>query len=77
MVSNNNVGIVLTINLGGFIMGTRKNSEQNVRNITQNSSGTYSISLPKKFVKSLNWRQKQRVTVTKDGKKLIIEDWEE
>jgi hypothetical protein len=57
-------------------MGTRKANEQQIRNITTNSSGTYQISIPKQLIGELKWRQGQRVTVTKLGNKLIIEDWE-
>jgi antitoxin component of MazEF toxin-antitoxin module len=57
-------------------MGTRKANEQQIRNITTNSSGTYQISIPKQLLGELKWRQGQRVTVTKLGNKLIIEDWE-
>ncbi len=56
-------------------MGARKSSQQNVRNITQNSSGTYSISLPKALVKQLRWQKNQQVTVKKAGEQLIIVDW--
>ena len=58
-------------------MGARKASEQNVRNITKNSSGTYSVLLPKKVVKSLSWQTGQKVTVLKSGDKLTIQDWKE
>lgn len=58
-------------------MGTRKNGETQVRNLTQNSSGTYSISLPLKLVQELGWRQGQKVTVVKRGKGLVVEDWKE
>jgi hypothetical protein len=29
------------------------------------------------MVKALGWRERQKFTITKDGKKLIIEDWKE
>ena len=58
-------------------MGTRKAGEQEVRNITANSSGTYQISIPKQLISQLRWRQGQKVTVTKLGNKLIVEDWKE
>ena len=57
-------------------MGTRKASEQEIRNITQNSSGTYQITLPKQLVAELKWRQGQKVTVKRMGASLLIEDWE-
>ena len=56
-------------------MGARKAGEQNTRNLTQNSSGTYAVTLPKELVSQLNWRQGQKVVVNKVGDRLIIEDW--
>jgi bifunctional DNA-binding transcriptional regulator/antitoxin component of YhaV-PrlF toxin-antitoxin module len=58
-------------------MGTRKAGEQQIRNITTNSSGTYQISIPKQLVAELRWRSGQKVVVTKMGDKLLIEDWKE
>ncbi len=58
-------------------MGTRKAGEQQIRNITSNSSGTYQISIPKQLIAELKWRSGQKVTVTKVGDRLIVEDWKE
>lgn len=57
-------------------MGTRKATEQQVRNLTSNSTGTYSISLPKTLIQELHWQRGQRLVVSKQGKKLIIQDWQ-
>ena len=59
----------------GSEMGARKAGEQQVRNLTQNRTGTYSISLPIELIRALNWQQGQKVVVSKSGKKLVIEDW--
>lgn len=56
-------------------MGTRKAHEQHIRSITQNSSGTYSVSVPIALMRDLNWRKGQKVTFIRSGKRLIIEDW--
>jgi len=56
-------------------MGARREGQQSVRSITQNSTGTYSVSLPIAFVRKLKWRQGQKVTVERRGKDLIIKDW--
>lgn len=58
-----------------MVMGARKAGEQQVRNLTQNRTGTYSLSLPIELVRALGWRQGQKVVVSKSGKKLVIEDW--
>ncbi len=50
--------------------------DKSIRKIT--SSGTYSrvVSLPRKFLKILNWRSKQNVSIELDqkNKRLIIKD---
>lgn len=57
-------------------MGARKVSEQQIRNLTTNSTGTYSISLPLQLIHDLGWRRGQRLVVTKQGKKIVIQDWQ-
>lgn len=57
-------------------MGTRKASEQKVRNLTVNSTGTYSVSLPINLIQELRWQRGQRLVVSKQGKKLVIQDWQ-
>lgn len=57
-------------------MGARKIDEQQIRNLTQNTTGTYTVSLPIQLVKQLRWQRGQRLTVTRQGKKLIIQDWQ-
>ncbi len=56
-------------------MGTRRADQQSVRSITQNGTGTYSVSLPIGLVRKLKWRQGQKVVVERRGKDLIIKDW--
>lgn len=50
--------------------------EKNIRKIRQLSPYSYGISLPVDQLRALGWREKQKVTVTQEGDKLIIEDWE-
>lgn len=56
-------------------MGAKKLGQQQTRVITQNSSGTYAITLPLQVARELHWRKGQKVTVTRRGNKLIVEDW--
>jgi hypothetical protein len=56
-------------------MGARKAGEQQIRNLTQNRTGTYSVSLPIELVRSLKWQQGQKLIVSKNGKNLVIKDW--
>ncbi|MDP3880558.1 MAG: hypothetical protein Q8Q32_00020 [bacterium] len=56
-------------------MGRKKVENRNTRNL-QKSRGSYSISLPIDFIRSLGWQERQKLVVKKIGKKLQIEDWE-
>lgn len=38
---------------------------------------SYMVTLPKEMVKELGWRERQKVTIEKDGDQLVITDWEE
>lgn len=57
-------------------MGRRKTGKENIRNIQQ-SHGTYYVSIPVRMMRELDWQERQRVEVTRSGKKLIIKDYEE
>lgn len=56
-------------------MGNRRSGEQNVRNLTKNASGTYSVSLPIELIRQLGWQRGQQLVVVKKGEKLMIQDW--
>ncbi len=36
---------------------------------------TYSITLPKKMVRMLNWKKGEKKIIRHEGKRIIIEDW--
>ncbi|MCK5460981.1 AbrB/MazE/SpoVT family DNA-binding domain-containing protein [Candidatus Gracilibacteria bacterium] len=57
-------------------MTRNKVGSENVRKITRVGSMSYSITIPVEYMRKLKWREKQKVVVTKRGKKLVIEDWE-
>lgn len=58
-------------------MGTKKVSETQVRKLqaTGQDGESYAITLPKELVLELKWRKGQKLVVTREGKKLIIQDW--
>ena len=56
-------------------MGRQKIGKESVRTITQNNSGTYSVTLPKELMRELRWQKRQRVTVKRKGKQLLITDY--
>jgi len=37
---------------------------------------SYTLTLPIEFVRHLTWREKQKLNITLEGKRLIIEDWQ-
>lgn len=57
-------------------MARRSLDERNIRKITRTGSSMY-ITIPIEFIRDLGWRERQKVTVEKKGKRLIIEDWQE
>lgn len=65
---------MLSIAKQGAYMGARKTGEQQIRNLTKNSTGTYQISVPIELIRLLRWQRGQQVVVKKVGKKLVIED---
>jgi bifunctional DNA-binding transcriptional regulator/antitoxin component of YhaV-PrlF toxin-antitoxin module len=48
---------------------------ERVRKVTKTGTYTYYVTIPKEDLDILGWREKQLVTVTRSGKKLIIKDW--
>ena len=59
-------------------MPRRKLEEENIRKLTHMGSGGRSLGLtiPNELVEKLGWRERQKVTVKKVGKRLVVEDWE-
>ncbi len=57
-------------------MGTRKSGEQQIRNLTKNSTGTYQLSIPIELVRQLRWQQGQQLVVKKQGDKLVVVDYD-
>ena len=54
----------------------KKYTHENVHKITKTGGGSYCVVLPKQFMRDLKWRAKQKVTIKKVGKDIIISDWE-
>ena len=53
-------------------MGTTRAGKEQIRRLTQNSSGTSSVSIPVEHVRVLGWRKGQRVKLARRGKQLIV-----
>ena len=56
-------------------MARRKLGEQNIRKLQKVGNGSVSVTIPIELVRELKWREKQKVTIRRRGKGLIIEDW--
>lgn len=56
-------------------MSTQTLENRNIRKLMKMAGKSLVVSLPIEFVKELNWKEKQKVVVTKKGTKLIISDW--
>ncbi len=50
---------------------------KHVRKIIKNGAGSYYVNVPKKVVKELRLKERQKVTVRASGAKIVIEDWKE
>ena len=54
----------------------RKSTENNIRKLTRVGRVSLAVTLPLEFIRTLKWKERQRVVVTLKGKKLIVEDYE-
>jgi len=56
-------------------MARRKLEDKNTRKLTKLGKQSIAVTIPIEFIRELKWREKQKVTVKKVGKRIIIEDW--
>lgn len=57
-------------------MPTRKTEKRNIRSLTKVAGKSFGITFPIDLIRKLDWRAKQKLTVTPKGKKLVVKDWE-
>lgn len=55
-------------------MANRKAGKTGTRKITRLGKGSLAVTLPAGLVRSLGWREKQRVVVKKKGGALVVRD---
>lgn len=55
-------------------MPRRTLEDRNVRKIFK-SGESYCMTLPVEMIRELEWREGQKVQVSKRGAKIVIEDW--
>lgn len=58
-------------------MGHQYTSSQPIRKLNKTAKVSYSVVLPKDIVRNLKWREGQKLVVTQDEDRVIIEDWKE
>lgn len=56
-------------------MPTRKSKDKNIRNLTKVGKKSIAVTIPIEFVKSLGWREKQKVVVKRIKGGLQVRDW--
>lgn len=56
-------------------MPTRRLGEQNIRKLTKLGGKSIAVTIPIEFVRELGWKEKQKVRVDLERKRLIIKDW--
>ncbi len=56
-------------------MSRRKLENKNVRKLTRIGNRSLGLTIPIDMLRSLKWREKQKVVVKRIGKSLIINDW--
>lgn len=54
-------------------MGNVPIEHRHQRSLTQNSTGTVSVSIPTEFVRQLGWYKGQKVRLQRAGRRLIIQ----
>lgn len=56
-------------------MTRRKNTEKNIRKLTKVGQTSLAVTIPVDIVRKLNLRERQKVEVSEQDGKVVIEDW--
>jgi hypothetical protein len=56
-------------------MPDKKSTDKNVRKLTKIGKKSIGLTLPIELVREFKWKERQKVTVKRSGKKIVIEDW--
>lgn len=57
-------------------MARRSLEEDSIRKLTRVGQGSLAVTIPVAIIKTLGLQERQKVIVRREGKKIIIEDWE-
>ncbi len=50
-------------------------AEKYIRKVVKNGRNSYYINIPREIQQELKIRERQKLTVRRSGKKIIVEDW--
>lgn len=50
--------------------------KENIRKLSKSGRGTVYVTLPKKIVESLGWKEHQKLVVSRGRGSIIIRDWQ-
>jgi antitoxin component of MazEF toxin-antitoxin module len=56
-------------------MPRRKAGKEGIRKISKTGGGSFYVTIPIEVMRELKWKERQKVVVKKQGKKIIIIDW--
>jgi antitoxin component of MazEF toxin-antitoxin module len=56
-------------------MANKKSNEKNVRKLTKIGKHSIGLTLPIEVVRELGWRERQKVSVKVERRKIISSDW--
>jgi len=57
-------------------MARRKDSDTPVRSLTKIAGGSsYAVVIPKKYIRELKWKDRQKLVIRKYRDHIVIRDW--
>lgn len=68
--------MIYTIVYTTYILRYNRPMDKKTGKLMKISRYSYGLVMPKRFVKKLRWKEKQKITISLKGKKIIIGDWE-
>ncbi len=56
-------------------MANKNSKDRNIRKLTKVGGSSYAVTIPVEIIKEFGWRERQKLVVKKQGKRIVIEDW--
>ena len=51
-------------------------AKQSIRRLPRSGSHSYYVLIPPEFIRSLKWKERQKLVVRMTGKSIVIRDWQ-